>query len=177
MLSCELHCSFRAARQVRLSLLQQNSYNPFFSPGALSQGVRALFMSISCTAAFLFSPGLSCLARREPSHCLPAEAFLSCSGVPPASVGSALLPCVFPCSPVYMGVVRTAVAMADSLCYDRLRRQWQSTSVGVECLVNGGCPSPTELHCPGFSCACRETLNPERFQLLGFLLLLLLLWG
>ena len=63
--------------------------------------------------------------------------------------------------------------MAGCLGNGRLRQQWQSTSVGVESLGNGGCPSHTELHHPGFSCACPETLNPERFQLL----FCLFLWG
>ena len=101
-----------------------------------------------------------------------------CHGLCPVAVGSALLPCVIPCSPVYMGVVRTAVAMVARLCSGglsvmvsclsngRLCQQWQSTSIGVACLSSGGRPSPTELHCPGFSCACHETLNPERFLLL-----------
>ena len=115
-----------------------------------------------------------------------------CHGLCPVAMGSALLPCVIPCSPVYMGVVRTAVVMVACLCCDglsllwwvasamvgclsngRLHQQWQCTSVGVECLGNGGHPSPSELHFPGFSCACHETLKPERFQFL----FCLFLWG
>ena len=56
--------------------------------------------------------------------------------------------------------------MAGCLGNGRLRQQWEYTSVGAECLGNGGRPSPTELHCPGFSCACSETLNPECFEAL-----------
>ena len=55
--------------------------------------------------------------------------------------------------------------MAGCLGNGRLRQQWQCSSKGVECLCNGERPSPSELHHPGFRCACHETLNPERFQL------------
>ena len=68
---------------------------------------------------------------------------------------------------------RVASATAGFLSNGKLPQQWWTTSVGVECLNNDGCPFLTELHCPWFSCACRETLNPERFQLLGFLFLFL----
>ena len=154
-------------------------------------------MSFFCAAAFFF-PGLPCPARRQPSHCLPSEAMLSCHGLHPAVMGSALLswappcchglcpavmgsallPCLIPCSPVYVGVVRAAMVMVACLCSGglsvmvgclgngRLHQQWQRSSIGVECLGNGGHPSPSELHHPGFRCACRETLNPERFQML-----------
>ena len=74
---------------------------------------------------------VSCPARRQSSHYLLAEAMLRCSGLSPATMGSALLswappcchglcpsvvgssllPCVIPCSHVYMGVVRTAMVM------------------------------------------------------------------
>ena len=60
--------------------------------------------------------------------------------------------------------------MAGCLGNGRLRQQWQTTSVQVEC------PSPTELHHPEFSCACRETLNLECFQLQLFFVCLFL-WG
>ena len=42
---------------------------------------------------------------------------------------------------------------SGGLCNGRLPQQWQTTSIVVECLGNGRCPSPTELDCPGFSCA------------------------
>ena len=54
--------------------------------------------------------------------------------------------------------------MVGCLGKGRLRHQWECTSVGAECLGSGGRPSPTELHCPGFSCAHGETLNPECFE-------------
>ena len=63
--------------------------------------------------------------------------------------------------------------MAGCLSNGRLRQQWQTTSVGVECLSNGGRPSPTELHRPGFSCVRSETLNPELLESL----FCLSLWG
>ena len=55
--------------------------------------------------------------------------------------------------------------MAGYLSNGRLCQQWESTSVGAECLSNGGRLSPTKLHHPGFSCAHSETLNPEHFEL------------
>ena len=56
--------------------------------------------------------------------------------------------------------------MAGCLGNSRLRQQWESTSVGVECLSHGECtPAPIELHCFGFSCARHETLNLKRFKL------------
>ena len=63
--------------------------------------------------------------------------------------------------------------MACCLGNGRLRQQWECTSVGVDILSNGEHPSPTELHCPGFSCARSETLHPERFKLP----FCLFLWG
>ena len=59
--------------------------------------------------------------------------------------------------------------MAGCLSNGTLRQQWECTSVGAVCLGNGGSPFPTklhhpELHHPGFSCACSETLNTERFK-------------
>ena len=38
------------------------------------------------------------------------------------------------------------------------------TSVGADCLGNGGHPSPTKLHHPGFSCARSEILHPEHLE-------------
>ena len=56
--------------------------------------------------------------------------------------------------------------MAGCLGNGRLHQQWQTTSIGVECLGNGRRPSPSELGHPGFSYGCHETLNPKHFQLL-----------
>ena len=89
-------------------------------------------------------------------------------------MGSALLLCVIPCSPVYMGVLTSVVV--DSLCYGGLPWQRQAVSAMAEylgSLGSGRHPSPTKLHCPEFRCACRETLNIECFQLL----FCLFLWG
>ena len=55
--------------------------------------------------------------------------------------------------------------MAGCLGNGRLPQQWECTSVGVECLGNGGLSSPIKLHRPGFRCARSETLNPQRFKL------------
>ena len=134
-----------------------------------------------------------CLLRLRPAgvrFTLLLQALPCCCGLRPAATGYALLPCVIPCIPVYMGVVRAAVVIMACLCSRRLSllwwvasatagclsnrrlcQQWQCTSIGVECLNNGRRPSPSELHHPGFSCACRETLNPEHFQSLFCLFL------
>ena len=97
-------------------------------------------------------------------------------------MGSAQLPSELPCSPVYMGVVRTALAMVARLSWGGvsavagclgnggLPQQWRVALATAGCLGNGGRPSPTELDRPGFSCACCETLNPE-------FLVAVLLWG
>ena len=55
-----------------------------------------------------------------------------------------------------------SLVVAGCLGNGRLHQQWACTSVGVDYLGNGGYPSPTELHCPGFSCACRDPLHLER---------------
>ena len=48
---------------------------------------------------------------------------------------------------------------------------WWVASAMAGCISNGSvtsvgadCPSPTELHHPGFSCACTETLHPEHLE-------------
>ena len=101
----------------------------------------------------------------------------------PADVGSALLLHALPCSRGFRCSLCPAATgsalwwslsvMAACLSNGRLRQQWECTSVGAECLSSGAHPSPTELHRPGFSCACSETLNPERFELPFYLSL----WG
>ena len=93
MLSCELCCSFRAARQVHLSLLQQNSYSPlFFSSGALSQGVRAL---PCCHGLRFVAVGFALLPSAPPC----------CHGLRLAVLGSALLLWAPPCCHAYFPVV------------------------------------------------------------------------
>ena len=97
----------------------------------------------------------------------------------PAGVESALLLWALPCCsrlrPAASGSAlwRSLSVMAGCLGSSRLHQQWEYTSVGVDCLGNGGRPSPTKLHRPGFSCACSETLHPEHFELL----FCLSLWG
>ena len=83
-----------------------------------------------------------------------------------AGVRSALflqaLPCCCGLRPAATGyTLRWSISVVvGCLGNCRLRQQWEFTSVGVDCLGNGRCPSPTELHQPGFSCACSETLHP-----------------
>ena len=90
---------------------------------------------------------LSCPARRQSSHYLPAEAPPCCCGLRPAATGYALR--------------RSLSVLAGCLGNGR---QWACTSVGADCLGYGRHPSSTELHCPGFSCARSETLHPERLE-------------
>ena len=110
----------------------------FFPSCALSRAVRALFMSIRCTV----------LTSEEVVYSLPAcigyaelpWALLCCHGLCPAAVGSALLSCVIPCSPVYMGVVRTVVAMVTCLCSGKLSLLWRVASAMAGCVSNGRVP-------------------------------------
>ena len=118
------------------------------------------------------SVALCCPARGQSSHYLPAEAPPCWRGVCPVAAGSALLLWVLPCScclrPAATGYAlrRSLSVVAGCLGNGRLRQQWVCTSVGADCLHNGGLPSPTELHHPGFSCALREPLHLERLELL-----------
>ena len=83
MLSCELCCSFRAVRLLFLILLQQSSVKkPFFSQ-MLCVGGFGLYFSMSVE--------VSCPARRQTSHCLPAEAPPCCCEARPVRAGSAVL--------------------------------------------------------------------------------------
>ena len=139
--------------------------------------------SVSGVLGFLYVfVALSCPARRQSSHYLPAEAPPCWCEVRPVAAGSALLLQSPPCCHGLRPVV-------ESLCCGglpqdgRLRQQWECTSVGAgclgngrlcqqlecssvgaDCLGNGGRPAPTELHHPGFSCAHSETLHPERLE-------------
>ena len=54
--------------------------------------------------------------------------------------------------------------VAGCLSNGRLHQQWACTSVGADCLGNGGRPSPTEVLHPGFSCAHSKTLHLERLE-------------
>ena len=69
---------------------------------------------------FWMSVEVSCPARRQTSHCLPAEAPPCCCVVRPVTAGSAVLLWYPPCP------------VAESLCCSGLPRQWQAASaVGV----------------------------------------------
>ena len=80
----------------------------------------------------------------------------------PAGVRFALLLQALPfcCSlrPVAMGyALRWSLSVvAGCFGYGRLHQQWACTSVGADCLGNGGRPSPTELH-------FKKTSSPEGF--------------
>ena len=90
------------------------------------------------------SIALSCPARRQSSHYLPAEALPCWCEVHPVAAGSALLLRFSPC-------FHRLHSAAESLCCIGLPRQRQAASaMGVylsrgDCLGNGGLPSPTEL--------------------------------
>ena len=132
---------------------------------------------------------------RQSSHYLPPKALPCCRGFCPVAVGSTLLLWALVCCrglcPVAVGFALLSRSlpcwwslsvMAGCLGNGRLCPQWECISVGAVCLGNGGCPFPTKLHCPGFSCAHSETLNPKRFEspfclsLWGWDLLSLITW-
>ena len=105
---------------------------------------------------------LSCPSRRQSSHYLPAEA-------PPAGVRFALLLQALPfcCGlrPAATGyVLWWSLSVVGCLSNGRLHQQWACTSVEVDCLGNGGRPSPTELPRIGFSCALSEPLHREHLE-------------
>ena len=130
MLSCDLCCSFRAVRLLCLILLQQSSLKkPFFSQ-MLCVGGFGLY--------FWMFVEVSCPARRQTSHCLPAKALPCCCEARPVGAGSAVLLWSLPHPEV------------ESLFCSGLPWQWQAASaVGVYLSWgglphNGGRPSPTE---------------------------------
>ena len=90
-------------------------------------------------------------------HYLPAEALHCWYEVCLVDAGSALLlqspPCCHGLRPV-----------AEFLYCCRLPWQWHAASAMGMYLSRGRCPSPTELHHPGFSCAHSETLHLERLE-------------
>ena len=125
MLSCELCCSFRAVMLLRLILLQQNSLKKksFFLRCSVSGGWGFLYVSAA----------LSCPARRQSSHYLPAEAPTCWCEVRPVAAGSALLLQSPPCCHGLRPVV-------ESLCCGRLPRQQQAASAMGVYLSKGGWP-------------------------------------
>ena len=149
MLICALCCSFRAVRLLLLILLQQNSLKkpPFFLD-ALSQGVGVFFMCPLCCPAQLGGSLVTiCLPRLRPAgvrSSLLLQGLPCCCSLHPAAMGSALW--------------WSLSVVAGCLSNGRLCQQWECISVGADCLSNGGCPSPTELQCPGFSCAHTQSV-------------------
>ena len=94
-----------------------------------------------------------CLPRIHPAgvrFTLLLQALPFCCGLCPVAMGYALR--------------QSLSVLPGYLGNGRLRQQWACTSVAADCLGNGGRPSPTELHRPGFSCALREPLQPERLE-------------
>ena len=98
--------------------------NPFFSQ-MLCLGGLGLY--------FWMSVEVSCPARRQSSHYLPAEALPCCGEVLPVAAGSALLLQSPPCC----HGLRPAV---ESLCCIGLPRQWQAASAVGVYLSRGGLP-------------------------------------
>ena len=83
MLSCELCCLFRAVRLLCLILLQQSSLKkPFFSQMLCVWGF-GLYFSMSVE--------VSCPARMQTSHRLPAESPPCCCVIRPVPAGSAVV--------------------------------------------------------------------------------------
>ena len=150
MLSCEVCCSFRAVRLLRLILLHQSSLKkPFFSQ-MLCVGAFGLY--------FWMFVEVSCPARRQTSHCLPAEALPCCCEARPVGAGSAVL-LWSPAHPEAESLSVVAGCLGNGRLRQKLacisvgtgclgngwlRQQWACISVGVDCLGNGGRPSPTE---------------------------------
>ena len=120
MLSCAVCCSFRAVRLLCLILLQQSSLKKpfFFFSNAVLRGLGFIF---GC-------PLRSCPARRQTSHCLPAEASPCCCVVHLVASGSAVLLCSPPCP------------VAESLCCSWLPWQWQAVSAVGVYLSSDGLP-------------------------------------
>ena len=131
---------------------------------ATAELIKPLFFlrcSVSGGWGFLYECPLHCPAQLGGSLvtiCLPR--------LHPAGEGSALLLRALPCCcglrPAATGsTLRQSLSvMVGCLGNGRLRQQWECTSVGADCLSNGGCPSHTELRHPELSCVLRETLNP-----------------
>ena len=157
MLSCELCCSFRAVRLLCLILLQQSSLKkPFFFLRCSVSGGWGFFYEcpLCCPALLGGSLVTICLPRLHPAgvrFALLLQALPFCCGLHPAATGYALR--------------QSLSVVAGCLGNGRLCQQWACTSVGADCLGNGGHPSPTELHRTGFSCALREPLHRERLLL------------
>ena len=122
MLSCELCCSFRALRLLCLILLQWSSLKkPFFS----------LKCSVLGGLGFIFGcPLRSCPARRQTSHCLPADSPPCCCVVRP--VVQALFCCV-----LHYTLWQSRSVVAGCLGNGGLRQQWTCITVGTGCLGNG----------------------------------------
>ena len=98
------------------------------------------------------SPVTICLPRLCPAGVRFApllQALPCCCVLRPAAMGYALLP--------------SLSVVAGCLGNGRLRQQWACSSVEADCLTKGGRPSPTELHRPGFSCACTQSTWNCRF--------------
>ena len=120
MLSCDLCFSFRAVRLLCLILLQQSSLKkPFFSQMLCVEGFGLYF---------LMSVEVSCPARSQTSHCLPAEAPPCCFRSP----WSCRL-----CCGLRHALRRSLFVVACCLSNGRLHQQWACTSIGTGCLSNG----------------------------------------
>ena len=121
--------------------------------------------SVWAGRGFIFQCPLCCPAQLGGSLvtiCLPR--------LRPAGVRFALLlqalPCCCSLCAAAMGYTlrRSLSVVAGCLGNGRLCHQWACTSVRADCLGNGGRPSPTELHCLGFSCTCCKT-QPRAFPI------------
>ena len=112
---------------------------PFFFSAAFSEGVWGFIFEClpGCPAQL---GGRLVLPRLRPAGvrfnlCLQALPF--CCGLRPAAMGSALR--------------RSLSVVPGCLGNGRLSQQWACTSVGADCLGNGGRPSRTELRFKGTS--------------------------
>ena len=128
---------------------------PFFPQLLFLKGLGFIFECPLCCSAQLGGSLVTiCLLRLRPAgvrFVLLLQALPCCCGLRPAATGYSLR--------------RSLSVVAGGLGIGRLRQQWVCTSVGADCLGNGGRSSPMELHCPGFSCTRREPLHPEHLEL------------
>ena len=115
--------------------------NPFFLRCSVVGGWGFIFeCPLRCPAQLGGSLVTICLLRLRPAgvrFTLLLQALPFCCGLRPAATGYALR--------------RSLSVVAGCLSNGRLRQQWACTSVGADCLGNGGPPSHTELHPQGSS--------------------------
>ena len=132
---------------------------------AAAELLKPLFFlrySVSGSWGFLYECPLRCPAQLGCSLVTICLSRLCPAGVRFTLLLQALSCCCSLC-PAAMGYALWQSLSVVAGCLGRLHQQWVCTSVGADCLGNGRCPSPTELHRPGFSCARTRSFWNCRF--------------